>query len=246
MAKETGLGANYYLDGYDLSGDTGSLEKISKALNPIALTGIDKLAYERKAGQLTGAIDWTSFWNPTGAHPPLKLMPRTDRVASYWHRTTLGAPVASMVCKQTDYVGTRTPEGGFTLKVMTLSNAWWLDWGLGCTAGKRTDTAATNGTGVDFTAAANFGLQAYLQVFSFTGTDATVKLQGSSDNAVGDPYADITGGTFTVVASAPTAERIATSRTQAIERWIRVVTTGTFSSLVFAIHVTVNRVDNTL
>src|SRR5688500_19504871 len=89
MAKETGLGANFYLDGYDLSGDTGSLESISKALNPIPMTGIDKLGHERKAGQLTGKIDWTSFFNPTNAHPPLKLVPRTDRIASYWHRATL-------------------------------------------------------------------------------------------------------------------------------------------------------------
>lgn len=244
MGKETGLGANYYLDGYDLSGDTNSLEKISKALNPIALTGIDKLAFERKAGQLTGAIDWTSFWNPTGAHPPLKLLPRTDRIASFWHRPLLGAPVASMVCKQTNYDGTRTAEGAFTLKVATLSNAWWLDWGLGCTAGKRTDGAPANGTGVDFSAAANFGLQAYLQVFAFTGVNATIKLQGSSDNAVGDPYADVVGGAFTVVSGAPTAEKIQTARNQAIERWVRVVTTGTFSNLVFAVHVTVNRTEH--
>lgn len=246
MTKESGLGANFYLDGYDLSGDTGSLEKISKSLNPIGLTGIDKQAHERKAGQLNGAIDWTSFWNPTGAHPPLRLLPRTDRIASYWHRPTLGAPVASMVCKQTDYNGTRTDAGEFTLKVTTLSNAYWLDWGLGCTAGKRTDSAATNGTGVDFSAAYNFGLQAYLQVFEFTGTSATVKLQGSSDNAVGDPYADITDGAFTLVTGAPTKERIATARNQAVERWIRVVTAGTFSNLVFAVHVTVNRVENLL
>lgn len=244
--KTHGLGANFYLDGYDLSGDTGSVDSISKALNPIAMTGIDKSAYERKAGQLTGKIGWTSFFNPTNAHPPLKLLPRTDRVASYWHRPLLGAPVASMVAKQTNYDGTRDAAGALNFKVETLSNAWWLDWGLGLTVGKRTDGSATNGTGVDFGASYAFGLQAYLQVFEFTGTSVTVTLQESSDNGVGDAFTAVTGGVFTVVSAAPTAERIQTSRSQTIERYLRVATTGTFSNFVFAVHVTVNKVENLL
>jgi hypothetical protein len=246
MSKETGLGANFYLDGYDLSGDTGSLEKISKAMTPIPQTGINKLAVERNAGQLMGGIDWTSFFNPTNAHPPLSLLPRTDRIATYFHRELLGTPAASMVCKQLDYAGTRATDGALTFKVSAISNAWWLDWGLSLTAGIRDDTAATNGLGVDFSAAYNFGLQAYLQVFELTGTDATVKLQQSSDNGAGDAYADVTGGAFTVVTADPTKERIATARNQAVEQWLRVVTTGTFTSISFAVHVTVNRTEYTI
>ena len=111
MGKETGLGANFYLDGYDLSGDTGSLEKISKAMTPIPQTGINKLAVERNAGQLMAGIDWTSFFNPTNAHPPLSLLPRTDRIATYFHQELLRTPTASMVCKQLDYAGTRAADG---------------------------------------------------------------------------------------------------------------------------------------
>jgi hypothetical protein len=76
-------------------------------------------------------------------------------------------------------------------------------------------------------------LQAYLQVFSFTGTSVTVKIQESSDNAVGDAFADVVGGTFTA-ATGRTAERIATAAIN-VERYLRVVTTGTFSSAVFAV-----------
>jgi hypothetical protein len=151
-----------------------------------------------------------------------------------------------MVCKQLDYAGTRATDGALTFKVSAISNAWWLDWGLSLTAGIRDDTAATNGLGVDFSAAYNFGLQAYLQVFELTGTDATVKLQQSSDNGAGDAYADVTGGAFTVVTADPTKERIATARNQAVEQWLRVVTTGTFTSISFAVHVTVNRTEYTI
>lgn len=248
MAKESGLGAQLYMDQYDLSNDTNELGRISKALNPIDMTGIDKLAYERKAGQLTGGIDIVTFFNPSNAHAAYSPLPRTDRQLSYFHRATLGAPVASMIGKQAGYAPTRDNAGRLTAAVTAESNAQWVDWGYALTAGKRTDTTATNGTGVDFSiqgAPASFGLQAYLHVFAFTGTSVTVKLQGSSDNGVGDAFADITGGGFTLV-TAVGKERIATSRTQAIERYMRVVTTGTFSNLVFAVSATVNVTDMTI
>lgn len=246
MTKESGLGANFYLGGYDLSGDTGSITGLNKGLDPINITGIDKSAYERKAGKLSGRIAWSSFYNPTNAHLALRSLPRTDRIASYLHRTTLGAPVASCIGKQINYDPQRGSDGSLTANVEVLSNAFWLDWGLALTEGIRTDTTGTNGTGVDYGASYAFGLQAYLHVFAFTGTDVTIKLQQSSDNGVGDPWADVTGGSFTAVTAAPDEERIATARNQTIERYIRVVTTGTFSNLEFAVSVAVNKVDNTL
>lgn len=87
-----------------------------------------------------------------------------------------------------------------------------------------------------------YGLQAYLQVLSFTGTDVTIKLQSSSDNAATDAYADVTGGGFTQVTSGPTSQRIATSSALEVERYLRVVTTtsGGFSSLSFVVVVMVN------
>jgi hypothetical protein len=86
------------------------------------------------------------------------------------------------------------------------------------------------------------GGQAYLQVFSFAGTDATVKLQHSSDNGGTDAFADITGGGFTQITSGPTYGRIAITAGTEIKRYVRAVTvtTGGFTSLVFAVAVNVN------
>ncbi len=248
MAKESGLGAQLYLDEYDLSNDASAVGRISKAVNLLEMTGIDKSAMERKAGQLTGGIDGTVFWNPTNAHVALANPTRNDRIVSYYHRATLGAPVASLVCKEFDYAPTRDNAGLFTAETTTESNGYWLDWGYALTAGMRTDTGAANGTGVDFSiqgAPASFGLQAYLHVKAFTGTSATIKIQSSSDNGAGDAFADVTGGGFTLVTGV-TKERIATGRTLAIERYLRVVTTGTFSNLVFAVQATVNVTDMTI
>jgi len=246
VAKEHGLGANFYLDGWDLSSDTGSLSKISKSVGLLLQTGIDKYAIERKSGVLDGEISWMTFFNPTNAHLKLEDLPRTDVVATYFHKTTLGAPVACMVGKQVNYDPKRGNDGSLTGEVQTLANAYWLDWGLATTAGKRTDTAATDGTGVDFGAAGTYGLQAYLQAFALTGTDVTVKLQQSSDNGVADGWADVTGGGFTAVTAPPLGQRIQTARNLAVERYLRVVTTGTFTSAVFAVGVTVNRTEYTI
>jgi hypothetical protein len=86
------------------------------------------------------------------------------------------------------------------------------------------------------------GLQAYLQVFSFAGTDVTVSLEHSHDNGSTDSFATITGGSFTQVASGPTVERIAVAAGTEIRRYVRAVTTtsGGFTSLVFAVAVNVN------
>lgn len=249
MAKESGLGAQLYMDQYDLSNDTNSLSKISKSLSPQEMTGIDKLAYERKAGQLDGGITATTYFNPSNAHGAYSALPRADRILSYFHRATLGVPVASMVAKQLGYNPNREADGKLTAEVEAVANAWWLDWGYALTAGKRTDTGATNGTSVDlnslgfgFTTSAAFGAQFYLHVFAFTGTSVTIKVQDSADNA---SFADLTGATFTVV-SGVTKERIATARNQTVRRYLRVVTTGTFSNAVFAVQGTVNVTDMTI
>jgi hypothetical protein len=250
MASESGLGAAFCIDGWELSGDTNSLERISKSMGLIPQTSIDKKAYERAPGILDGAIDFTSFFNPENAHVKLEDLPRVDVVASYFHRgDDLGTPTGSIVAKQASYDGTRAADGQFTLKVATQANAYWLDWGLSLTAGLRTDSSATNGSSVDFQnwgGGSAFGLQAYAHLMEFTGTSVTIKLQQSSDNGVGDAWADVVGGSFGALSAARQGVRIATARDQTVERYLRVVTTGTFSHAVFRVSAAVNKTENLL
>lgn len=247
MAKTSGLGDNLYVGGRDLSGDIGSIETIHGGVNPLQVTGIDKYAFERLGGIRSSEINFTAWHNDalTQAHPTLSALPAGDVLVTYCRGTTLGNAAACQVSKQLDYAGTRAADGALTYSAPASSNGYGLEWGKQLTAGKRTDTTATNGTSVDFTSSAfagssTFGLQAYLQVFSFTGTSVTIAIQESSDNGAGDAFAAVTGGAFTVVTAGPTTERIATSASQTVERYLRVVTTGTFSSVVFAVMVNRN------
>ncbi len=241
MGKQNGLGDNCYVGGYDLSGDVGALSRIGGGPAPIAVTGIDKSGYERIGGRRDGSIVFRAFFNdtPGQAHPVLAALPRVDTQVMYCRGTALGSPGAAETALEVDYAGTREDAGNFTFAVDAVSDGYGLEWGRLLTAGKRSDTTGTSGTGVDFAASSAFGLQAYLQVFSFAGTSVTVKLQESSDNGAGDAFADVAGAGFVAVSAAPAFQRIATAAIS-VERYLRVVTTGTFSQATFAVLVVRN------
>lgn len=241
MSKQGGLGDNLYVGGYDLSGDIGALSSIRGGPAPLVVTGIDKSGFERIGGVRDGGLAYQTWFNKAASqeHLRLSLLTTADVIVSYCRGTTLGNAGACIVAKQLNYDGTRAADGSLTFAVDQPADGFGLEWCKQLTAGKRTDTTATNGTGVDFgTGSTLFGLQAYLQVFAFTGTSVTVKIQESSDNGA-DAYADVVGGGFTA-ATGITTQRIATATGLTVERFLRVVTTGTFSNAVFAVHVNRN------
>lgn len=241
MAKQSGLGDNFYVGGFDLSGDTNSLSEVHGSIKTLDVTAIKSSAFERIGGLHDGKIAWTSYFNATGAHSPLSGLPIADVVTTYARGTTLGSPGACMIGKQINYDGARTQNGDFTFKVEAMSNAFGLEWGTQLTAGLRTDTVATTGTSVDFLAATSFGFQAYLQVTAFTGTDVTVKLQDSADNTT---FADVASGAFAQTTAANTAQRIAVGGTATVREFVRAttVTTGGFTSVTFSVVLAKNTV----
>ncbi|MBC2903140.1 hypothetical protein [Streptomyces cupreus] len=245
MSISNGLGQSFYYGGYDLSGDTGSADDIGGGLAGTQdTTPINKSAFRRTGLLRDGRISWMSFFNDAvgAAHSRLSALPTADRQLMWLTGSTIGDPAACMVGKQINYDPTRPQDGSLTIAVNAQANGYGLEWCDLLTAGVRTDTVATNGASLDLgTGSTAFGLQAYLQVLAFTGTTVTIKLQESSDNGAGDAWADVTGGAFTAVTAGPTVERIQTGRSQTVERYLRVATTGTFSNVQFV--VAVNRPD---
>ena len=245
MPKSSGLGDNFYVTGYDLSGDINALGKISGSLSTLDVTGVDKSAHERLGGKRDGEIDWVAFFNADAgqAHPVLSALPRTDTIVSYFRGTALGSPAASLIGKQINYDGTRDTSGNFTFACAAMANGFGLDWGVNLTAGKRTDTTATAGTTVDQTTVSTaFGWQAHLHVFSVVGTSVTVTLEDSASSGSG--FASLTGGAFAAAtpAGSPQAQRLQGGRTATVRRYVRATTSGTFTSAVFAVVFTRNLV----
>lgn len=248
MSKQTGLGAGLFVSGNDLSGDIGEVSGINGGNTPLIVTGIDKEAVERLGGPRDGGIAFSAFFNDasTQAHPVLSALPTADRIVTYYHRTaTIGDEVASLIGKQIDYDGTRGNDGSLTFTTQALANGFGLEWGESLTIGKRTDSGATAGATLDYGATIGqtlFGAQAYLHVFAFTGTDATITIEDSTSD-----FSAVTLLTFTEVSAlggANTSERIETaSRTETVDRYVRVTTTTSsgFSNLVFAVQVVKNQ-----
>lgn len=398
MAKSSGLGDNFYVGGYDLSGDIASLDKLSGSMTPIDVTPINTSAHVRIGGLRSGDMAFTAYMDTAASHIILSSLPRTDVISTYFRGVTIGNPAASMTGKEVSYDPTRTNTGQLTMKVDMQSNSFGLEWGQQLTNGifsatnfltgqnagfeggigtwaagannpTLADTAAqahtgsnsmsmtsstsgnmaalnhtdsgggfpgtgpmavvpgnqvyaqawfrsavsartclvlinwytsggtyitssnsgnvtdstsawtmnnltatapataafalvvvqVNGTGgasevhyvddvefmllptsLDTLASASFGGQAYLQVFSFTGTDATVKIQDSADNTT---FADVTSFAFSqITSSTPQAQRISISNTSTIRRYVAatVISTGGFSALSFAVQLTKN------
>ncbi|HJV15616.1 MAG TPA: hypothetical protein VJ625_17150 [Propionibacteriaceae bacterium] len=231
------------IDGIDLSDDHAAISSISSPRQTFDKPGLRHRAMRRIYGKKDGMGELSVYFNPAtnAAHDQLSTLPAADRELMLGVAPELGAAAWCMRYKQIGYDGSRPNDGDLMFGYQAQANGLGLDCGKLLTAGKRTDTTATNGTGVDqlvdtlATGSYAFGLQAFLQVTAFTGTNCTVKLQESSDNGAGDAWTDVTGGAFTAVTAAPYTQRIQTGLTQTVERYLRVVTTGTFTSITFAV-----------
>lgn len=238
MAKQSGLGDQFYVGPYDLSGDISAIGSVGGSVATLDKTGINSFGYERIGGLRTGMMEFTSHFNDAAGqeHVAFSALPTTDVILSYFRGTTLGNPAASMVAKQINYDASRGDDGDLTFGVQAQSNGFGLEWGRSLTAGLRTDTAATNGTAIDTVASASFGAQAYLHVTAFTGTDCTITVEDSADNVT---FATV--DSFTVVSGVTSERNVLGTTTEQLNRYVRVSTTaGTFSSITFAVNLVKN------
>lgn len=182
--KQSGLGDQFFFGGYVLGGDVQELS-MHGGNTPIDVTDITQYAHSRLGGVRDGEIEWTSFFdNAVGAaHQALSPLTRADVTCGYLRGQAIGNPALCQQSLQLNYDPTRGTSGELTEKVTAQSDRYGQEWGVQLTAGTRTDTAATNGASWNRGASSAFGAQAYLNASALTGTDATVTIQHSPDNA---------------------------------------------------------------
>ncbi len=245
MAKQSGLGDQLFVSGVDIGADINSIGSLSTPRETLPATGITKSANERFFGKRDGQAEFTAYFNPSAGetHATLAPLPTTDVHLMYLRGQSRGGAAIGMVGKNVDYAGNRGDDGSFTFGVNALANAFGLDWCLQLTNGKQTDSAAANSTGLDTTASASFGWQAYLQVFSLGSGTPTVKIQDSPDNSV---WTDLSGASFGVVTAGTVSRLQSSSATAAVARYLRVATTGTFTNLVFCVIIAKNKNTRTI
>lgn len=168
------------------------------------------------------------------AHPTLSSLPTANTIGTYAKATSaIGDVACSVIAKQANYDGTRAADGMLTFSFDLLSAEQGVIWGKLGTAGVIDVTGTGNQTRIAHGSATTGGLRAVLHVTEFTGTNATIEVQESSDNGSGDAYAAV--ASFTSVTGVG-AEAIAV--TGDVEQDLRVsVSAGTFSTMSFVVNV---------
>ncbi|MEU4804311.1 hypothetical protein [Actinosynnema sp. NPDC023587] len=181
MAKSNGLGMQLYVDGYAIGDDTKEIGEIGGGPAALDYTPITKSAMVRIGGQRDGRMNWTAFFNPSNGetHDVLGALPTSGRYAMGCIATTIGSPAASLYGKQINYDPTRPQDGSLSVAVNVQGDGYGLEWGELLTAAPRHDTAATDGSGVEFPG------QAYLQLPGSSGNTATTPDAAALD-IVGD------------------------------------------------------------
>ena len=230
MAKQSGLGNNFYVGGYDLSGDTASLNIAASARSTFEVTGVNQSAMDRVLGLSTGVISFESHFNDAALqeHVALSALPTTDRVAIYSVGETLNDTAAGLVCKQLNYDWTRGNDGSLSLACELQGSAGSpIEWGNILTTGVQTVSSAASTTSIDQSASSSQGARAYIMNFTLSSGSPTVKIEDSPNDS---SWSDLI--TFST-SSAASAERKTVTGT--VNRYVRCTLTGTFSNLAFAV-----------
>jgi len=251
MTKVAGLGDQLYIGGYDLSGDIGAIQSLSKTFAEQDVTGLDKSAIERILLLEDGEIGFANYYNPAATpdslHEVLHDLPDTDVLVSYFRGSLLGAVTASLLGKQINYGLARGADGSLIgANIAVKGSGYGLEYGYSLTAGKKTSVAAETLPGLDATLqgyantpASNDPTIFYLHIFTMTGVagdDVTVQIWHSDDDGV-DPYAQIAAFANMDIAAVPVAQRLTLAATHP-KRWlqVRTVTVSNYpASVIFAV-----------
>jgi hypothetical protein len=242
MGKQTGLGANFYIGGFNVSGDTNDLNNLRGGPKTGDATDITQFGHARFGLTRDGEVNFKVFFNPApqAAHAALATLPYTDVITTaVMPPVAVGALALSQNSKQINYDWKREKDGMLLGDVHCESQGFGQEWGILLTPGVRTDAAPTVGAFFDNLASFAFGAQAYLQVFSFTGTSVTIDIQHATTS--GGSYTS-TGLTASGIVAGNQSIRLSVPNNTTINEFLKVVTTGTFSNVSFALQISVNPV----
>jgi hypothetical protein len=173
MAKASGLGDNFYIGGYDLSGDVASVDKISGPLALLEATTVKQSAESRLPGLRDGSMQFTTLFENTGttATPAVPATTVAQANTNAWavFVTITGGTLTSVKINGTQVgttAGTYVLLAGQNISITyTVAPTW--NW-VGVLAEHnalatlpRTDTIATyfRGTAVGNAAASCLGVQ---------------------------------------------------------------------------------------
>ena len=227
MAKVSGLGQALFVQGFDLSTDTSSVDNLGYTQELLDTTAIDQTCYSRIIGRTDSTLTVNGWFDNADdksheAYTVSNKLPTGDRAVTYLLGTAIGETALILNAKQANYDVTNSPGNALATTASFSSTASvsgfdGMEFGVMLDAGATTYTSTTNGTTVDQSASSAAGSVACLQFVSGVSVSSLVaKIQHSSD---GGSWSDII--TFsTISANTPTAEIVSMEGT--VNRYVRV------------------------
>lgn len=209
MAKVTGIGDNFYIGGYDLSGDVAALTAINMSVNLLDITDISQSAIQRAQGIRDGEISF-NVWKDTATNQEvtaLSTLPTTDRTCMYLNGEVLGNSAACLNGKQVNYIWAHGQDGSLAGTVQVLGSGSPVEWGQQLTVGNAVIASSGNGTGVDL------GIMGpSLTITGNTLANPTVvttstahgMVTGDSVNITGSNSTPVINGDYTITMISPT------------------------------------------
>jgi len=235
MAVQNGLNVRLYVMGFDLSGSANAIDSMGYSQALLDTTPLNKEAQTRMVGLNDGTLSVNSYFDTgaTGNHALYSSnsgkLPTADQVVLVPMGSAVGDPAIGISGKQAEYNVSRSDGSVITQSIGYSGNGMGGEFGVMLTAHDDTHSSATNGTSVDNGASSANGAVGYIQIFALASGTVVAKIQHSADNST---FADLISFTSTAAASAPTAYRATATGT--INRYTRVITSGTFSNAQIA------------
>jgi len=235
MAKQTGLNTRLYAAGYDLSGDVSSLGGVGIMSELYDVTTLSDAAVSRLSGLASGTVSVSAFMDTAAGRDHALWIsnsgakPTTDQTVLIPLDASLGGPCLGMDAKQATY-NIERPTGSSIAASVDYASADGSspEWGVMLTAGSVTDSSGTAYTAHDNGSSTSNGAAGYAQLFSLTSGTVVWIIEHSTDNVT---YATLLSFTS---AAALTGERVATAAGATVNRYTRLVSSGTFSTAQLA------------
>lgn len=123
MAKTSGLGDNFYVNGYDVSGDISAIGQLSGGPALLDVTGIKEFANERIGGLRSGDWQFTSFfeYNGTVSTPGFPLT-NTNVISTYNYPVLVSLTAGTISSVKINGVQVGTTDGVYVLPPLATIN----------------------------------------------------------------------------------------------------------------------------
>jgi len=234
MAKESGLNVRLYVEGKDMSGSANALSGAGYSQAMLETTPLNTSAATRITGLADGTLSVNGYFDTSDDAPWAEdsgKLPSSDAVVLVALSSAVGDPSVGMNAKEGEFNVSRSSGSAISITSSFSGNGMGGEFGEMLTAHDDTHSSAGAGTEVDSGASSSSGGAGYVQVISLGSGSVVVNLQESTSS--GGSYSNFMTFSTVAAAAAPSAERVTMEGT--VQRYIKVVTTGTFSNAKIAV-----------